>query len=32
MKILNELKKIRLKNILMLTVAGIINAIGVTIT
>ena len=30
MKILNELKKIRLKNILMLTVAGIINAIGVT--
>jgi hypothetical protein len=32
MKILNELKKIKLKNILMLTVAGIINAIGVTIT
>ena len=30
MKILNELKKIKLKNILMLTVAGIINAIGVT--
>lgn len=32
MKILNELKKIKLKNILMLTVAGIINAIGVNIT
>ena len=30
MSILNELKKIKIKNIIMLTVAGIINAIGVT--
>lgn len=30
MTILNQLKKIKLQNILMLTVAGIVNAIGVT--
>ena len=31
MKILNKLKRIKLVNVLMLTIAGIINSIGVTI-